>query len=287
MKVLVLGGTQFFGKRLVQNLINDGHEVTVLSRGNWELNFKGKFQHLKGDRNDPIQLRALVDGRFFDVIFDQICFDFTTAKEACEVFEGKTNHYVFTSSQSVYEPGENISESYFDPSNHQIIEEVTASENYAEAKRQAEVGFLQNASFKTTFVRFPIVVGEDDVSKRFLFHTNKIHKNEDIFFPNLEAKMSFIYSGDAANALKVIAEKTITGPINCCSDEPLKLSEFVSELENLTHNKAILALEPNDQNHSPYGIPEDWYMNNSKAKSSGISFLPVKEILKLSYKDLK
>lgn len=33
MKILVLGGTRFFGRRLVHMLIEDGHDVTIATRG--------------------------------------------------------------------------------------------------------------------------------------------------------------------------------------------------------------------------------------------------------------
>ncbi|CAN7742153.1 NAD-dependent epimerase/dehydratase family protein [Paenibacillus sp. LjRoot56] len=33
MKILVLGGTAFFGRRLVRLLLGDGHDVTIATRG--------------------------------------------------------------------------------------------------------------------------------------------------------------------------------------------------------------------------------------------------------------
>jgi len=32
-KVLVMGGTRFFGKKLVQHLLDEGNEVTIATRG--------------------------------------------------------------------------------------------------------------------------------------------------------------------------------------------------------------------------------------------------------------
>lgn len=38
-KVLVLGGTRFFGKHLVETLLQDGHDVTIATRGITEVFF--------------------------------------------------------------------------------------------------------------------------------------------------------------------------------------------------------------------------------------------------------
>lgn len=287
MKILVLGGTQFFGKRLVNNLIKSENEVFVLSRGNRPLEFVGNYHHLKGDRDNKEEFKSLLGEQSFDIVFDQICFDYETAKTACELFKDRVKHYIFTSSQSVYDAGKCLPESAFNPETHTFENEVKMNENYAEAKRQAEVGFVRHADFKTTFVRFPIVIGEEDPTQRFHFHVKRIQEGKEIYFPNLDAHMSFIYAEDAAKALQNISEKTIQGPVNCCSGESLTLKDFLTEIEALVGKKAKLALEASEDNHSPYGISEDWFMDNSAAKSSGINFLPVKEILKLSFNNLK
>jgi NAD(P)-dependent dehydrogenase (short-subunit alcohol dehydrogenase family) len=56
MNVLVLGGTRFFGKTLVEQLVSAGHAVTVLSRG--KLPPPAGAKHLVADRSDPAALAA-------------------------------------------------------------------------------------------------------------------------------------------------------------------------------------------------------------------------------------
>lgn len=45
-KVLVLGGTRFFGKHLVEALLKDGHDVTIATRGITEDSFGGTVKDL-------------------------------------------------------------------------------------------------------------------------------------------------------------------------------------------------------------------------------------------------
>lgn len=45
-KILVLGGTRFFGKRLVNRLVANGDAVTILTRGQHQDPFGGPFRGL-------------------------------------------------------------------------------------------------------------------------------------------------------------------------------------------------------------------------------------------------
>ena len=50
MKVLVLGGTRYFGKRLVDLLAWNGHQVTVASTGKTAVQFNGAVERVTVDR---------------------------------------------------------------------------------------------------------------------------------------------------------------------------------------------------------------------------------------------
>ncbi|MDD3224541.1 MAG: NAD-dependent epimerase/dehydratase family protein [Clostridium sp.] len=52
MKVLVLGGTRFFGVHMVENLIKKGHQVTIATRGNKKDNFGAKVKRIIVDHTD-------------------------------------------------------------------------------------------------------------------------------------------------------------------------------------------------------------------------------------------
>jgi len=104
MKALVIGGNRYFGLRLVGLLESGGHEVTVLNRGSKFAappSVRSRIERILCDRTDRGSLAKAVDGRRWNVVFDQVCFDARTAREACEIFSGKTERYVFTSSQAV------------------------------------------------------------------------------------------------------------------------------------------------------------------------------------------
>ncbi|MCB0414172.1 MAG: NAD-dependent epimerase/dehydratase family protein [Bdellovibrionales bacterium] len=270
MKILIIGGNRFFGKKLAGLLINQGHELTLLNRGNLDDGFDDKVLRLKCDRTNEQDLKNAIFGKQWDVVYDQVCFDYRTAKMATEIFNGKTSYYIFTSSQSVYPAGQNIYEDEFSTENYKLENEVSGFENYAEAKRQAEYGLWKHSDFLLCRVRLPIVIGNDDYTNRFNFHVERIKNEQPIYFPNINAKMSFITSDFAAQALASFSEKKIEGAINVASPLPISLNRFVGILEDRIGKKAILSSHPHVDQNSPYGAEEDWFMNCDKLKNSGL-----------------
>ena len=271
MKILVIGGNLFFGKKLVARLIESGHQITLLSRGNVDDGFADQVERIRVDRTDKMALRSAVQNRSWDVLYDQVCYDYITAKNACEIFEGSVGRYIFTSSQVVYGlHGESLAESDFIPDDHNFETYETQSSNYSEAKRQAEVGFWESAKFPLTCVRLPIVVGADDCTMRFQYHVRRVIQNEEIFFPNTEAELSFITSDFAADALAALSTIQCDGPINVANPAPIKLSRLIGLVEQVTGRSARLAQEGNKDNFSPYGFPYSWSMSCEKLRKLGV-----------------
>jgi nucleoside-diphosphate-sugar epimerase len=100
MNVLVLGGTRFFGKTLVEQLGSAGHAVTVLSRG--QVPPPAGAARLVADRADPAALAAALSGRSFDVVIDNVAMTAAHVGGALDAIGDRTGHYVLTSTASVH-----------------------------------------------------------------------------------------------------------------------------------------------------------------------------------------
>src|SRR6185369_5067094 len=100
MNVLVLGGTRFFGKTLVDQLVSTGHAVTVLSRG--KLPPSAGAKHLVADRSDPAALAAALAGLSFDAVIDNVAMTAAHVTAALDALGDRAGHYVLTSTASVY-----------------------------------------------------------------------------------------------------------------------------------------------------------------------------------------
>lgn len=270
-KALILGGNRFFGRHLALELIEAGVAVTLLNRGRHDDGLGDRIHRLHADRTNAEELRRALDGGTWDMVFDQICFTADEARNLCRLLKGRTRRIVFTSSQSVYPWGENLSEDVFDPAGHTFTTEVSAKEDYAEAKRQAEAEFIKHPDLRPLLVRMPLVVGTDDYTGRLKWHVDRIRQGLPIYFPNLEARMGFIRSDIAGRALAAMAGTSLAGAVNCVCPGTLALEDLVRMIESSTGREMVRASSPDAENHSPYGVPETWTMSTAKLNSAKIT----------------
>jgi nucleoside-diphosphate-sugar epimerase len=272
--VLVLGGTRFFGKNLVELLLKEQIKVTLLTRGKTEDEFGDQVQRLVVDREDAVALEKAIGDQQYDVVYDNICFTPQQAREAVSIFQNKAKRYILTSSLSVYDFGTGIChESDVDTHHYTIDADPEAELSYGEGKRQAEAVFFQQADFPVAAVRFPIVLGPNDYTKRLHFHVERVLSGKVIGISNLEAQMNFIHEQEAAEFLFWLGiSSELTGPVNARSDGEVSLRELVEWIEQGTEQQAIIQSETDDEAQSPFGVPDSWIMDTSKAKQDGFQF---------------
>ncbi|QCR33049.1 NAD-dependent epimerase/dehydratase family protein [Lysinibacillus sp. SGAir0095] len=271
-KILVFGGTRFFGKKLVETLVAEGHEVTIATRGKTAHSFGDKVDHVIVDRTNKRDLATTFKNSQWDIIYDNICFSPNDALAACEIFNGNTKKYVFTSTMSTYlDLGANLSEGDFDPYNYEIRNGSVTDFSYGEGKRQAEAVFFQKAEFPVVAVRFPIVLGEDDYTRRLHFHIERVSEEKVISFLNMEARMSYILSDDAGRFLQFAGFSGVEGPFNATSTGTYSLKELMEMIEWNVGKKAKIALVGDEESRSPFAVPKDWYMSQAKSIQAGFT----------------
>lgn len=102
MRVLVLGGNRYIGLHLVHELARRGHDVTVLNSHEAPLPEGTRRWH--GDRRVPgVLTQILSDHRDeFDAVFDNTAHQIPDVEPLVELFRGRVEHYVFTSTTGVY-----------------------------------------------------------------------------------------------------------------------------------------------------------------------------------------
>jgi nucleoside-diphosphate-sugar epimerase len=273
MKVLVLGGTRFFGKKLVELLIVEKYDVTIATRGRTEDLFGDNVKRVHVERTDIESLKTVANLAEWDVVYDNICYSPTEALYACEAFAGKVKRYIFTSTLSVYSFGsERKKEEDFNPYTYEAQLGNRTDFDYAEGKKLSEAVFFQKATFPVCAVRIPIVMGEDDYTNRLVFHLDHIKQEVEIGIPNKEAILSFIHSSEAAAFLCWLKDVSVEGPINACANGEISLADFIAHLEEKIGKKARLVKESTPENNSPYGVRDSWYMDTTKATEAGFTF---------------
>ncbi len=272
---MLIGGNRYFGLRLAKKLLTKGHQLTLLNRGSIDDDLGNKVRRIFCDRSHEANFKAALAHLDFDVVFDQVCFTSREALIACEVFKGQIKKYIFTSTASVYDDGVNRQEGLFDPLTYPVCIEAKPS-GYQLGKRQAESVFHQKAEFPVLSVRFPIVLGEDDYTRRLVWHIDKIKKGEEIFLPDVNVQISLVHAQDAADFLFFSLETGISGPVNVSSVEPISLKKIISLIEGACDKKVLLAKSETKENSSPFGFRSDSWLNVEKML--GLDFHP-REIL--------
>ena len=115
-RVLVIGGTLFIGRALVDLLLEQGDEVTIMHRGQGTP-WSSRVAEIRCDRNDIPGVEAALRGSTFEVVYDNV-YDWqrgTSAEQvnaaAVAAASDALRRYVFTSSVAVYPPGGEYDES--------------------------------------------------------------------------------------------------------------------------------------------------------------------------------
>ena len=98
----MLGGNRYIGLALVGELAERGHDVTVLN--SHEVPLPEGVRRLHGDRQQPGVLREVLADRRddFDVVFDNTAYHVKDLEPIVELFTGRIQQLVFTSSSAVY-----------------------------------------------------------------------------------------------------------------------------------------------------------------------------------------
>lgn len=100
--MLVIGGSQFNGLALVNQLVREEHDVTVLNRGQTEATIPPAVRRLTGDRTDANRMRTLLGSEVFDCVYDMCAYHPPDVEMMTDLFRDRTGHYVFISSIAIY-----------------------------------------------------------------------------------------------------------------------------------------------------------------------------------------
>ena len=102
MRVLIIGGTQFVGRSIVQALLDGGHDVTLFTRGRTNPALFPRAHRIRGDRNDRLaELRP--QAAAFDACVDVSGFTLSQVERMLEAVGATVSRYVFISTVSVYQ----------------------------------------------------------------------------------------------------------------------------------------------------------------------------------------
>ncbi len=104
MKVLIIGGTRYLGREIMERLAGRGDDVTVVNRGRTECDLPDGVANLTADITEDGSLAAALQGLSFDACVHMIAMDGGRAQAVIDVVHDHVDHYVQCGSTGVFMP---------------------------------------------------------------------------------------------------------------------------------------------------------------------------------------
>src|SRR5215212_113577 len=297
MRILMIGGTRFLGRHLVEAALAHSHEVTLFNRGKSNPALFPQLETILGDRETDLDK---LEGHIWDTVIDTSGYLPRLVRLSAESLESNASRYVFISSLSVYDNFREIGidETYpVGKLEDETMEEITG-ESYGPLKVLCEQAVQDTfGRERTLIVRPGLIVGPHDPTDRFTYWTVRVASGGDVLTPQKpEATIQIIDVRDLSAFIIKLVEENAAGIYNATGpDYELTLVRLLETSKQVSGSEANLrwaSLEFLNQNKveawsdMPTWIPDDAdglgfaRIDVSKATEAGLKFRPLEETVR-------
>lgn len=215
MRLLVLGGTEFAGRAVVEAALGRGWEVTVLNRGRHET--PAGVRALRGDRTAPGGLAALAEGEW-DAVVDTWSAAPRAVHDAARLLADRVGRYVYVSSCSVYAwaPPAGYGE---DAPLVEGAEPDAEKTDYARDKRGGELAALGAfGAGRSVFARAGLILGPYENIGRLPWWLTRVARGGPVLAPGpRDLALQYVDVRDLAEWLLGSVERELSGAFNLIS----------------------------------------------------------------------
>ncbi|WJK34681.1 NAD-dependent epimerase/dehydratase family protein [Solwaraspora sp. WMMA2065] len=216
MKILVLGGTRFVGRHIVEECLRRGDDVTVLYRGRSPSPFTGIARHVLTDRRAPTVEAAAVLAEPWDAVIDTSARDVDDLSPVLPLL-GDAGQYTLLSTCGVYRRA---------PSRHGLTERaatIPADASHpvrASATRKLRCERyvrrrLDRINGPLLIARLGLVIGRYDDSDRLAYWLERALRGGDVLVPMDDRQaIQLIDATDVAHFLRDAVDHKLTGVVN-------------------------------------------------------------------------
>jgi 2'-hydroxyisoflavone reductase len=293
MDLLILGGTRFLGRCLVEAALGDDHTVTLFNRGLSDPDLFPEVETIKGDRDGDL---SALRGRRWDAVIDTCGYVPRVVRASAGLLAGAVDHYTFVSSISVYPdnmgPGADEGapvEELEDPT----VEEITG-ETYGGLKALCERAAEAEMPGRVLNVRPGLISGPHDPTDRFTYWPRRVAAGGEVLAPDRpELRVQFIDVRDLAGWMVKMSAEQRTGTYNATGPAyELRMGKLLEECEAVGGDAKIVwvseeFLEENGVEpftELPLWVPREYAgmlaVDCGKAIAAGLTFRPVSETIR-------
>jgi nucleoside-diphosphate-sugar epimerase len=259
VKVVVLGGTRFIGRAIVEELAAAGDQVLVVHRGQLEPGDLPKVRHLHCDRADLPSCRPELEAFAPDAAVDCRALTRRDAETALEALPG-VERWVVISSVDVYrafgalnddretDPVPLDEESPLRPERYPYRGKMPGMDDYD--KLDVEDVYLPRGA---TAMRLPMVYGEHDYQRREEYLLRRVRAGRTrIPFGAGTWLTCRVYVRDVGRAVRLALQKPLAGEVlNVCEDRSYSMRMWSRMILEAASSDAELVRVPDE------ALPED------------------------------
>ena len=292
MRILVLGGTWFLGRAIVDAALGRGDTVTLFNRGKSNPGLFPGVETVIGDRTADL---SPLDGREWDTVIDVACYEPQVARLSAEAFADRAGRYVFVSTVSVYASQSTREAQLEDAPVGELREGMTTlEETYGPKKAICERIVLDAYGDRALVGRPGLIVGPHDPTDRFGYWPRRIARGGRVLAPGDPADLAqFIDVRDLASWLTDACHSGRSGVFNL-TGTPVPFGILFDLCKTATYSAAELTWIPSGRlvaaGVSPdMGIPlwvaEPGYeafndVDSSRAVAAGLTYRPVTDTIR-------
>lgn len=219
--ILVLGGTRFVGRAVVDAALARNHIVTLFNRGRTNPGLFPDAEQILGDRNgDHHELR----GRRWDVAVDTSGTEPGHVERACQTLADAVDRYAYVSSTAAYAHDPNP----FTEDHPLRSVPPGGPTDYKEKKAHAEAVVARHFDARTIVVRPAVLVGPHDTRHRFVRWPLRAREGGEVIAPGSpDAPLPLTDVRDLATWLIAQIEHTTTGTYNVAGP-PFTMGDLIA-----------------------------------------------------------
>jgi 2'-hydroxyisoflavone reductase len=214
MYLLILGGTGFLGRHLVEAALGDGHRVALFNRGLSGPDLFPEVETIQGDRDGDL---SVLQGRRWDAAIDTCGYVPRLVRASAGLLADAVDHYAFISSISVYSdaigPGADEGAPVEELDGPTVVE--VTGETYGGLKALCERAAEEEMPGRVLNVRSGLISGPHDPTNRFTYWPRRVAAGGEVLAPDRpERRVQFIDVRDLAAWIVAMSAELRTGTYN-------------------------------------------------------------------------
>ncbi|HZT43735.1 MAG TPA: SDR family oxidoreductase [Chthonomonadaceae bacterium] len=295
MKILIIGGTVFLGRSLVEAALARGHAITLFNRGQHNPDLFPEVEKLRGDRGGDLEA---LEGRRWDAVIDTCGYVPRVVRNTAGLLANTVDHYTFISSISVFSDFSQLGMDENGPLGtlEDAGTEEVNGETYGPLKVLCEQAAEEAMPGRVLTIRPGLIVGPWDPTDRFTYWPHRVAQGGEVLAPGRpEQPVQFIDVRDLAEWNVRMIEDGKTGVYNATGpDTPLAMGRLLEACKAVSGKNARFTwvsqeflLEKGVQPwmELPLWVPEEAdtagfsAINVRKAISDGLTFRPLEDTI--------